>query len=63
MKMKDDKKRMNVTMSEELYELIKKRADSMGVSIPSVVVFYAYQGIRQEEAISSLAGAVNVLSD
>ena len=61
--MSDTKKRMNVTMSEELYEILKQRADKMGVSIPAVVVFYAYQGIRQEEAISSLAGAVNVLSD
>lgn len=56
------KKRINVTMSEEFYRIIKKRADLLGISVPSVLVFYAMQGINQEEAISSLNSVSDVIN-
>ncbi len=48
------KKRINVTIGEELFNKLKKKADEMGSSVPSVLVVYASQAIQQEEAISSM---------
>lgn len=48
------KKRINVTIGEELYNKLKNKADEMGSSVPAVLVVYASQAIQQEEAINSM---------
>lgn len=52
--MKTEKKRVNVTVGEEMYNKLKKKADEMGSSVPSVLVVYANQAMQQEEAINSM---------
>lgn len=52
--MKSEKKRVNVTVGEEMYNKLKKKADEMGSSVPSVLVVYASQAMQQEEAINSM---------
>lgn len=54
-------KRINVTLSEELFLKLKERADLLGSSVPSVLVFYAVQGINQENAINSINSMMSVL--
>lgn len=57
------KKRMNVTVSENLYNELKVRADLLGTSVPSVLVFYAFQGISQERAINSIDSMLSAMKN
>lgn len=57
-----EKKRITVTLSNDLYMKLKERADLLGSSIPSVLLFYAMQGITQENAINSLNSINSVIS-
>lgn len=56
-----EKKRITVTLSNDLFMKLKERADLLGSSIPSVLVFYAVQGINQENAINSINSMMSVL--
>lgn len=49
-----EKKRVTVTLGEELYDKLKKKADVLGSTVPSVLVVYANQAMQQEEAINSM---------
>lgn len=61
--MKSEKKRVNVTIGEEMYNKLKKKADEMGSSVPSVLVVYASQAIQQEEAINSMSSIMAKLGN
>ena len=61
--MKTGKKRINVTIGEELYNKLKKKADEMGSSVPSVLVVYASQAIQQEDAINSMSSIMSKLGN
>ncbi len=49
-----EKKRVTVTIGEEMYNKLKEKADVMGSTVPSILLVYASQAIQQEEAISSM---------
>lgn len=58
-----EKTRVNVTISVELYQQLKERADLLGTSVPSVLVNYAVQGMQQEKAINTMNSVMSALND
>lgn len=46
--------RLQVTISEDLYNGLKSKADLIGTSVPSLVVFYATEYMRQAQMIEQL---------
>lgn len=49
-----EKKRVTVTLGEEMYNKLKQKADVLGSTVPSILVVYANQALQQEEAINSM---------
>ena len=48
------KKRVTVTLSNDLYLLLKRESDLMGVSVQNVLVFYVMEHIKQSDMIKNL---------
>lgn len=60
------KKRVNVTISYEFYDLLKKEADMIGSSVPAVLVSNAYEHINQRQlvlAMPAMLSQMNEISD
>lgn len=49
--MGSEKKRVNVTLGADFYNLLKQKADLMGSSVPSLLVFYAMEHMYQQNMI------------
>lgn len=59
--MADSRKRVTVTLGEELYNTLKTRADTIGSSVPSLLVFYAMEHLKQEEMITQVPNLTSAL--
>lgn len=46
-----EKKRINLTLSEELYNLLKEKADLLGTSVQTVILFYCTEYMKQDNMI------------
>lgn len=58
----NDKKRVTVTLSNDLYNLLKRESDLMGVSVQNVLVFYVMEHIKQSDMIKKLPSLLQALS-
>lgn len=57
-----DKKRINLTLGNELYSVLKDRADLLGTSVQSVILFCCTEYLKQENVINCLPSFIEVLA-
>lgn len=50
----NNKKRVTVTMSENLFNTLKSYADEMGIAVPALLLLYATEHMRQSQMMSQL---------
>lgn len=60
---KVEKKRVQVTLSQQLYDSLKTYGDSIGVSVPSLLVLYATEHMKQNQMVSILPELLTAYSD
>ena len=61
--MKEGKVRLQTTISQELYDDLKVKADYMGVSVQSLIVMYATEHIKQVELVNKMPNMIDQLKD
>lgn len=60
--MSESKKRINLTLSDELYNILKEKADLMGTSVQAVILFYCTEYMKQDSVIKSMPGMLQQMS-
>lgn len=57
----NNKKRITVTIGEDFYNVLKVKADSMGLSVSSLLVFYSMEHLKQENTINQFPSILKAI--